>query len=143
MNIRQISIFLENRKGRLAEVTDVLARERINIRALSLADTADFGVLRIIVNDPQRCLKVLQENRIIAQATDVLAVEIEDQPGGLHRMLEACDRNGLNIEYMYAFVGKKEGNAIVIFKIDEVERAIEVLTADGIPLLPRDVLAAL
>ncbi len=143
MNIRQISIFLENRKGRLAEVTAVLGRERINIRALSLADTADFGVLRVIVNDPDRCLQVLQENAIIAQATDVLAVQIEDRPGGLHRILSVCDRSGLNIEYMYAFVEKKEGNAVVIFKIDELPRAVEVLTSNGIALLTREMLASL
>ena len=143
MNIRQISIFLENKKGRLAEVAGVLAREGVNIRALSLADTADFGVLRIIVNDPQRCLEVLGRNDIIAQATDVLAVEIEDRPGGLMRVLEVCHDNGLNIEYMYAFVEKKQGNAIVIFRIDDLPRAVEVLAASGIPLLSRDALSKL
>jgi hypothetical protein len=143
MNIRQISIFLENKRGRLAEVTDVLRQEGINIRALSLADTADFGVLRIIVNDPAACLKVLKDHDIIAQATDVLAVEIEDRPGGLHRVLEACDRGGLNIEYMYAFVEKKQGNAIVIFKIDDLPRAIEALTRSGISLLSSNALAVL
>jgi len=143
MSVKQISIFLENKKGRLAEVTTVLAAEKVNIRALSLADTADFGVLRIIVNDPERCLSILKSHSIVAQVTDVIAVEIEDKPGGLGRVLTVLDAAGLNVEYMYAYVEKKRENAIVICKIDDRERALGVLTENGIPTVNAQALKAL
>jgi len=135
MSVRQISIFLENKKGRLAEVTRLLAIRGVNIRALSLADTADFGVLRIIVNDPDACLETLKAGGIIAQVTDVLAVEIEDAPGGLSRVLAVLDEAGLNVEYMYAYVEKMKANAIVICKIDDKETASRVLKEKGIGTL--------
>jgi hypothetical protein len=135
MSVKQISIFLENKPGRLAEVTDILTRAGINMRALTLADTADFGVLRIMVNDNEKCMKVLQENDYIAQETEVVAVEIPDRPGGLHEILTQLDRNGVNIEYMYAFVEKQVDNAIVIFRVDELDRAVKVLESGGINVL--------
>ncbi|HTP57435.1 MAG TPA: ACT domain-containing protein [Spirochaetia bacterium] len=135
MSVRQISIFLENKKGRLAEVTRLLAARGVNIRALSLADTADFGVLRIIVSDPDQCLSALKSNGIIAQVTEVLAVEMEDKPGGLSGVLAALDGAGLNVEYMYAYVEKTKANAIVICKVDEKERAARVLQENGIGTL--------
>ncbi|HVO39076.1 MAG TPA: ACT domain-containing protein [Spirochaetia bacterium] len=143
MSVKQISIFLENKKGRLAEVTHLLAAEKINIRALSLADTADFGVLRIIVNDPDACLAVLKANSIVAQVTEVIAVEIEDKPGGLARALAVLDAAGLNVEYMYAYVEKKKDNAIVICKIDDRERALDVLSDEGVATLNAQALKAL
>jgi len=143
MSVQQISIFLENKKGRLAEVTRLLADRGINIRALSLADTADFGVLRIIVNDPTACLGALKASGIIAQVTDVLAVEMEDKPGGLSRVLAALDADDLNVEYMYAYVEKTRDNAIVIFKVDDRERARDVLKTNGIATLGAEALKAL
>ncbi len=143
MSVRQISIFLENKKGRLAEVTRLLAARRINIRALSLADTADFGILRIIVDDPDQCLAALKESGIIAQVTEVLAVEMADKPGGLERVLAALEGAGLNVEYMYAYVEKTKDNAIVICKIDDRERAARVLREKGIGILSADALKAL
>jgi len=143
MSVRQISIFLQNTKGRLAEVTRLLAVRGINIRALSLADTADFGVLRIIVSDPDACLAALKENDIIAQVTEVLAVEIEDAPGGLSRMLAALDAAGLNVEYMYAYVEKTKDNAIVICKVDDRAQAARVLEESRIATLSADALRAL
>jgi hypothetical protein len=140
MSIKQISIFLENRKGRLAEVTRIMTESKINMRALSLADTADFGVLRIIVDDQERCLRVLRENDFIAQETDVIAVEVPDEPGGLHGILSLFDQNDVNIEYMYAFVEKKMDRAAVIFKIDDYEKAGEVLKENDINVLTRDVI---
>jgi hypothetical protein len=135
MSVRQISIFLENKKGRLAEVTRLLAARGVNIRALSLADTADFGVLRIIVSDPDACLSTLKSNGIVAQVTEVLAVEMEDKPGGLSGVLAALDGAGLNVEYMYAYVEKAKANAIVICKVDDRERAARVLQENGIGTL--------
>ncbi len=143
MSVKQISVFLENKKGRLAEVTRTLSTERINIRALSLADTADFGVLRIIVDDPDRCLAVLKSGGFVAQVTEVIAVEAEDKPGGLARVLEVLDRENVNVEYMYAYVEKNKDNAIVICKIDDRERALEVLAKSGISTLNAEALKAL
>jgi hypothetical protein len=143
MSVKQISVFLENKKGRLAEVTRTLSTEKINIRALSLADTADFGVLRIIVNDPEKCLDVLKSNGFVAQVTEVVAVEVEDKPGGLARVLEVLDRDNVNVEYMYAYVEKKSDNAIVICKIDDRERALQVLGKNGISTVNAQSLKAL
>jgi hypothetical protein len=143
MSVKQISVFLENKKGRLADVTRILSKESVNIRALSLADTADFGVLRIIVNDPDRCLAVLKTNSFVAQVTEVVAIEVEDRPGGLARILEALDEAGVNVEYMYAYVEKSKDNAVVICRIDDRERALAALRGSGIPTLDSAALAAL
>jgi len=143
MSVKQISVFLENKKGRLAEVTQTLAKEKINIRALSLADTADFGVLRIIVNNPERCLTALKANGFVAQVTEVIAVEVEDTPGGLSRILEVLDRDNVNVEYMYAYVEKSRDNAVVICKIDDRERALQVLEKNGIATVAAEALKAL
>ena len=143
MTLRQISVFLENKKGRLAEVTKLIAAEKINIRALSLADTTDFGVLRLIVNDPDRCFDVLKKHNFVAQQTDVIAVEVMDKPGGLQQILDVFDESGINIEYMYAFVEKKSDNAIVIFRIDQPGRAIEALEKKNISVLSAEVISKL
>jgi hypothetical protein len=143
MTLRQISVFLENKKGRLAEVTKLIAAEKINIRALSLADTADFGVLRLIVNDSDRCFSVLKKNNFVAQQTDVIAVEVMDKPGGLQQILDVFDESGINIEYMYAFVEKRSENAIVIFRIDQPGRAIDALEKNKISVLSAEVISKL
>ena len=126
---------MENKKGRLAQVTSVLSKEKINIRALALAYTADFGVLRIIVHDPERCLSVLKSSGFVAQVTEVIAVEVEDRPGGLARILQTLDDDGVNVEYMYAYVEKSGDNAVVICKIDDRERALACLSKNSIPTL--------
>lgn len=138
MFAKQVSVFLENKKGRLAEVTGVLAAAGINIRALSLADMADFGVLRLIVNDRERCMRVLRDHDLVAQETDVIAVEMEDRPGGLHRIVEVLERADINIEYMYAFFEHSGANAVVVLKIDDAERAVESLRAHGMSLLSEE-----
>ena len=143
MNIKQISVFLENKKGRLAKVIDCLAQEGVNIRALSLADTKDFGVLRIIVNDPERTSDVLKKNGFVVQETDVIGVEVEDRPGGLSKILEILDEEGLNVEYIYATVEKTGDKAVVIFKIDEYKKAIEVLRKRGIGIIKSNTLRKL
>lgn len=138
MLIKQISIFLENKKGRLAEVTQVLADEKVNIRALSLADSRDFGVLRIIVDDPNRCLDILKAKRFIAQTTEVVGIEIEDKPGGLYKVLDIIEANDINIEYMYATVDRSKDNAIVIFRVDDTKKTVEILHKNGINLSAAD-----
>ena len=140
MYTKQISVFLENQRGRLAEVTKLLTEEGVNIRALCLADTVDFGVLRLIVNDRQRCLRILKSHGFAAQETDVLAVEIEDQPGSLHRIVEVLDREGVNLEYVYTFYEKRGDRVIVVFKSDDAGKAAEALRKGGIPILPEDMI---
>jgi len=138
MYAKQVCVFLENKKGRIAEVTGLLAGEGINIRALSLADTPDFGVLRLIVDDRVRCVRVLKLNGFVVQETEVIAIEIDDRPGGLHRIVELLDREGINIEYIYAFMKKKAEQALVVFKIDDAARAAETLGRSGIAILSED-----
>lgn len=138
MYAKQVCVFLENKKGRIAEVTGLLAEEGINIRALSLADTPDFGVLRLIVDDRARCVRALKGRGFVVQETEVIAIEIDDRPGGLHRIVEMLDREGINIEYIYAFMKKKAEQALVVFKIDDAARAAETLKRGGIAILSED-----
>jgi hypothetical protein len=135
VKVEQISIFVENKSGRLAEVTDILARNGINIRALSLADTADFGILRLIVNDIQKTQSILKEHGFTVGKNEVIAVELPDRPGGLAAILGALQGKGINVEYMYAFVQKSEGNAVLIFRFDEIDKAIDTLRKAGIKML--------
>ena len=135
MKVEQISIFVENKSGRLAEVTDILAKKGINIRALSLADTADFGILRLIVNDIEKTKKLLKDNGFTVGQSEVVAVEVPDRPGGLAGILSALQGKNINVEYMYAFVQKSEGNAVLIFRFDEIEKAIDTLRKAGVRLL--------
>lgn len=135
MKVEQISVFLENKSGRLAEVAEVLAAAEVNIRALALADTTDFGILRLIVNNNEKAKKVLGDNGFTVGKTEVLAVEVSDRPGGLAAILNVMKDNGINVEYMYAFVQKSAGNAIIIFRFDELDKAIETLQKAGIRIL--------
>ena len=143
MSIEQISIFLENKSGRLAEVTSVLSETRINIRALYLADTADFGILRLIVNDTETALQVLKENGFTVTKSEVVAIEVPDRPGGLSQILNTIKDEGINVEYMYAFVEKSGENAIVIFRFDELDKAVDVLRKAGVKILEGEELSAL
>jgi hypothetical protein len=125
--VKQVSIFLENRAGRLYEVTSLLAKNRLNIRALSIADTSDFGILRIIIDDPDRAIDFLKKENYTVSATDVLAIEVDDRPGGLAKILRIFDENQINIEYMYAFLGKLPEKAIMIFRFDNNKLVMEKL----------------
>ena len=138
MYAKQVCVFLENQKGRVAEVTRLLADEGINIRALSLADMPDFGVLRLIVDERVRCVRALKDRGFVVQETEVIAAEIEDKPGGLSKIVEVLDREDINIEYIYAFVEKKADQAIVVFKIDDAARAAEALAKSGVSILSED-----
>jgi len=135
MKVEQISVFIENKSGRLAEVAGTLGEAGINIRALSLADTSDFGILRLIVNDRERAKEVLKQKGFTVSKTEVVAIEVPDRPGGLSDILESLDRKGINVEYMYAFVERCGENAVIIFRFDETEKAIETLTAAGFNIL--------
>ncbi|BCV20432.1 ACT domain-containing protein [Moorella sp. Hama-1] len=135
MKIKQISVFLENKSGRLAAVTRLLAGQGINIRALSIADTSDFGILRLIVDNPDRAYAELKAAGFTVSLTEVLGVEMPDRPGGLSSILAILEEKGINIEYLYAFIGKGDNGALVIFRVEELDAAIEVLRARGINVL--------
>ncbi|BAT71315.1 ACT domain protein [Thermosulfidibacter takaii ABI70S6] len=135
MKVEQISVFLENKAGRLAEVAEILGKNGINIRALSLADTTDFGILRLIVNDRQKTKEVLKNAGFTVGITEVVAVEVEDEPGGLAKILTPLAQNGINVEYMYAFVEKSRNKAVLIFKFENIDKAIEVLKANKVTVL--------
>lgn len=136
--IKQISLFLENKEGRLAKVCRVLGNEGINIRALSIADTTDFGVLRLIVNNPEKAYQVLKEHKFAVSMTDVLAMEVADTPGGLAGTLERLDEAGINVEYMYAFLGTASQDALVIIRVENPQEAIHVIRKAGINILEGD-----
>jgi len=135
MKVQQISVFLENKSGRLATLTDVLGKAGINIRALSIADTSDFGILRLIVSQPQEALRVLKDIGFTVSMTDVIAVEVQDKPGGLAAVLKVLNSAGINIEYLYAFLEKSSNDALVVFRVEQVEEAIDLLTKNNINIL--------
>ena len=135
MKAEQISVFLENKTGRLAEVTGILSEANVNIRALALADTSDFGVLRLIVDDNIKAVKALKNRGFTVGRTDVVAVEVEDKPGGLHRLLDMLHNAEINVEYMYAFVQHSGENAVMIFRIDNIDEAVRVLEEQNVKVI--------
>jgi len=135
MKAEQISVFLENKAGRLAEVTGILSEANVNIRALALADTSDFGVLRLIVDDNIKAVESLKNRGFTVGKTDVVAVEVEDRPGGLHRLLDMLNKAGTNVEYMYAFVQHSGENAVMIFRFDNIDEAIKVLEEHNVKVI--------
>lgn len=130
MTIYQISVFVENRLGRLSEITGVLARENIDIRALSIADTSDFGILRLIVDQPDKAVQALRDAGISVKKTEVVAVRLSDRPGGLHEALVKLGENGITVEYVYAFITKSDA-AYVILRVEDNQKAAEVLRDSG------------
>ena len=135
MKVEQISIFLENKPGGIEEVTRILKEADINIRTLSIADTTDFGILRLIVNDLEKAIQILKERSFRVSRTQVVAAEVPDSPGGLHGILEVITKNGINVEYLYAFVERSGQNAVIIFRFDAPEKAIKVLQDNGVTVL--------
>ncbi len=135
MKVQQISIFIENKSGRLAEVARLLDERKVSIRALSLADTSDFGILRLLVDNTDAALFALKEGGFTVSKTEVVAVEVPDQPGGLSRILQVLDESQINVEYMYAFAERNANNAIIIFRFDDIDNAIGTLQAKGVSVL--------
>ena len=131
MSVRQISVFIENKKGQLAEVTKFIAEHKVNLRALSIADTQDFGILRIICEDPENAEKVLKEGGYITTSTDVLAAAISDEPGSLAEILGVLADEQVVVEYTYAFLSAKAG-AYMIFRVDDNQKAAAALAGAGI-----------
>ncbi|MFZ7102265.1 MAG: amino acid-binding protein [Peptococcaceae bacterium] len=133
--IKQVSVFLENKEGRLGRVLMLLGEKKINIRALSIAETNAYGILRLIVTKPAEAVEVLKSGGIRVSETDVLAIEVPDTPGGLAVSLEPLAGKGINIEYMYAFLARRSDQAVVIFKVEEMAKAVTVLEEAGIKVL--------
>jgi len=131
MNVTQLSVFLENKPGHLQNVLKILGDENINIITLAIAETTDFGVLRLIVNEPEKGAEILKKNHITCSTTDVLALEINDSPGSLYEAIENFTKNNLNIEYMYAFTEKRKDKAVMIFRFDDIEAAKKALKEEG------------
>ena len=143
MTINQISIFIENRKNALAEFTNVLATHNINMRAMSLADTSDFGIARIIVDNVEQVMGALERSHYIVKSTPVIAVEIPDEPGSLNKILKILDDNGRNVEYMYGFTGRKTNSAYMIIRCTDVPETEKVCEKNGIRMIGQEDLANL
>ena len=143
MTVEQISIFLENKAGRLAEVTHHLAQAGINIRALSLADTSDFGILRLLVDDHEKAKDALKDKGFTVGRTAVVAVEVPDRPGGLDDILQLLSEHSINVEYMYAFVRQNCNNAVLVFRFDRSDDAVAVLQKGSFKVIPDTELCAI
>lgn len=136
MKAQQFSVFLENRAGRLAEVIHLLAGAGVNIRAISLADTSDFGILRMMLSDNAPAEETLKKHGFTTGHTDVVAVELDDAPGALDALLQLLSRNGVNVEYMYAYARRTLAKPVMIFRFDKLDQAIELLRGAGFALIP-------
>ncbi len=134
MMVKQISVYLENRPGRLAAFTEALADCDVNMKAICIADTVDFGILRCIVDDSEKAVSKLKEAGFAASITEVIALGIDDSPGGLDQAAELLNDAKISIEYIYSFMKSVNGNAVIIFRVDDTERAIEVLKSGGVQL---------
>lgn len=131
-NVRQISVFVDNKPNRLAGVMRLLKESGINLRALSLADTKDFGILRIIVNDTDKAVRLLKEAAYAVTVTEILAISIPDSPGQLSRVLDILGADGVNLEYLYAFIGKSDRSVSFVIRVDDNTHAADSLTRGGI-----------
>ncbi|MBP3939663.1 MAG: acetolactate synthase [Clostridia bacterium] len=142
MYVKQISVFVENKFGRMAEILNALAEKSIDISALSLADTSEFGILRLIVDKPELAVEVLKEEGVIVKPSDILAIAVDDTPGGLAKALNVLTEANVVIEYMYAFIGKADGKAMTVIRVDDEPKAIEALKNGGVALLTTEDISA-
>ena len=136
--IKQISVFVENKKGRLARITEVLGQAGVDLIALSIADTTNFGIMRCIVNNPEAAIEVLKQNGFTASTTDVIVTEVEDRPGGLASVLRILDDAGISVEYLYSFVRTPNENALILFRVEDIDAAVCALNKGGVRLLNAD-----
>jgi hypothetical protein len=135
MSLKQLNIFVENKKGALVEITETLAKHDVNIRALSIADTEEFGILRLIVNDNETASKILSEKEYLLKITEVVGVKIGDAPGKLSTALEVLDKEDINVEYLYAFMARTEKHAYVVLRVEDNDVAEKALTDAGFRLI--------
>ncbi len=143
MAVRQISVFLENKIGRLAEITQILGNKEINIRALAIADTTEFGILRMIVDRPQKAYEALEERGFTVSQTEVVVVEVEDKPGGLAQVMAILGKEGINVEYLYAFVAPRGRGALVVLKIEEKKTTVDLLQEKKVKILSAEEISRL
>jgi hypothetical protein len=136
MKIDQLSIFLQNKKGNLYNALNVLSEGKVNIRALSLADTSEFAILRIVVDDPIKGRKVLEENNFIVKITKIIAIELNDTPGGLSSILKILNENNIDLEYLYAFTHEKSEKAILLLHTDDIDNLIKILKKNNVVIVP-------
>lgn len=135
MSIKQISVFMENRPGRLAEITRVLAENNIDMRAINIADTTDFGILRMIVSEPDRAEKVLRDNNMTASITDVIAISIDDKIGSFSDVMSILEQGNISVEYIYSFIGEKSAKAGIVIRTNNGEKALELFEKNGVNIL--------
>lgn len=138
MKIKQLSIFLQNRMGSLAKPLEVLTVANVNIRAMCMADTSEFGILRLVVDDPIKGKEALEENNFLVKITDIIGVEMNDSPGGLTTVLDVIKDNLIDLEYLYAFSHDKAEKAILLLHADDIDNLISVLTKNNIPIVSAD-----
>jgi len=138
MLIKQISIFIPNKKGSLSQLTDILIAHNIDIRAIAVFDTAEFGILRIVVDDPDRAVEILNNEGIVAKVSKVIAVEPEDKPGSLNEIFSILRDADINIDYIYSFIMRKKEMPFIVLKVDQQEKAVEELTAKGINVINKE-----
>ena len=142
MFVKQISVFVENKFGKISEIINALAEKSIDISALSLADTSEFGILRLIVDKPELAVEVLKDEGVIVKLSDVLAIAIDDVPGGLAKALTVLTDANVVIEYMYAFIGKADGKAMTVIRVDDEAKAVEALKNGDVALLTTEDISA-
>ena len=135
MAVKQISVFVENKEGRIKKAIDTLAKANINIRALSIADTAKYGILRLIVSNNEKAIEALEKDGFIVKENEVLLLTVPDEPNGLNSTLAVFDEKGINLEYLYAFVSNKTDEALVVMRLEDMEKAVEALEANNIKIL--------
>ena len=138
MSVKQISIFVENKEGRIKKAIDTLAKQNINIRALSIADTTKYGILRLIVSDNEKAIEALENDNFIVKENEVIILAVPDKPNGLNSTLAVFDEKGINLEYLYAFVSSKTDEAIVVMRLENMEKAIEALNESNVKILDVD-----
>ena len=138
MTVNQLSVFVENKPGRLSEITSILQQQSVDIRALSVADTTHFGILRLIVDKPAQAENALKEAGFTVSLTKVIAIGVSDRPGGLAEAMAVLSGGGISVEYMYAFISREEKTAYVILRVDDIDKAVELIQANRIPLLTED-----
>ncbi|WP_296799054.1 ACT domain-containing protein [uncultured Methanobrevibacter sp.] len=138
MKIKQLSIFLQNRMGSLSKPLEVLTVADVNIRAMCMADTSEFGILRLVVDDPDKGKEALEQNNFLVKITEIIGVEMHDAPGGLTSVLNIIRDNNIDLEYLYAFTHEKEGKAILLLHADDIDALLDVLNKNNIPIVPSD-----
>lgn len=138
MAIKQLSVFVENKAGKLLELTDILAKNNIDLRAMSVADTADYGILRLILSDIDKAKRILEENGNIVKVTDVVGIAVSDEPGSMSKVISILSKAGINIEYMYAFVTRSKNYAYVVVRVQDNEKAEQMLKENSIKLINQE-----